>query len=632
MSALISLAMAGVKTTLLLAVATGVVLSLRRASARLRALIWATAICGSLLVPVLTVLGPSFEVALPLPAIPSPSTLPTGAVAPELPSSSTGGAIRTALTTPDGAARRTTSRLRPLWPALAIGVWLVGGVVVLARQAFGWGRALGAVRRARRLDDPEWSAALDRARRRTGCRQRIDLLVSPDLAVPATLGLFRPVVLLPRQSRQWVADRRDSVLVHELVHILRGDWVLRTVARLTVALYWFNPLAWWAVRRLELEQELACDETVLALGERATDYASHLLGIARMAGRSPICPIPAAGMARRHDVEERIMAILDRPRIRPATRTTLTAAVLAIAALVPAVAAVQPATRQASTELAQALRDLREVEARLEPHHRRLEEAAAEIEHEAEGLEAAALVDEDALLAVERDMEPYLERIADLEIDMAPYQEQIEEMSRLIDTLELDLERGTVDDIQRQVEAELGPHLATLEQLQLDLKPLHEHLEKLHRELEPLHEHLAEVHEQLAPQHEELERLHERMQPMHEAIQAMHAEMAPLHQELEATARRVERALATDVEAELRERLGAVVVPGAPWSEAAARIVDEGSLHVDDDLVRLHVSRTEVREILTDLMTPHRVGADDAFAAALEDTVREVSSFRIEVR
>ena len=96
-----------------------------------------------------------------------------------------------------------------------------------------------------------------------------------------TWGWLRPVVLLPEGARRWSAPRRQVVLLHELVHVRRADWLVRLMARLACSVYWFNPLVWWAVRRLDLEQELACDEEVVACGTRASDYACHLLGIAR---------------------------------------------------------------------------------------------------------------------------------------------------------------------------------------------------------------------------------------------------------------------------------------------------------------------------------------------------------------
>ena len=130
------------------------------------------------------------------------------------------------------------------------------------------------------------------------------------------------------------------MLLHELLDVSRLDWPLRLVARLARGCYWFNPLAWWAVRRLDLEQELACDEEVVALGTRPSVYACHLLGIARAVARHPAPAISALEMARASHLEERIMSILETTTPRRINRRVLAPAAILIAAMVPALAAV----------------------------------------------------------------------------------------------------------------------------------------------------------------------------------------------------------------------------------------------------------------------------------------------------
>jgi len=131
------------------------------------------------------------------------------------------------------------------------------------------------------------------------------------------------------------------------------------------------------------------------------------------------------------------------------------------------------------------------------------------------------------------------------------------------------------------------------------------------------------------PSHDEMERIHAEMEPFHEEMERLHEEMEPFHEEMERLGDRIEIALHNDVAAVLRSHLGPVTSPTAPFTEAAARIVEEGNVHIHNGVLELDVSRSEVREILSDLFTPSRVGTQDAFDDALEDAVDEISDLEI---
>jgi len=123
-----------------------------------------------------------------------------------------------------------------------------------------------------------------------------------------TWGLLRPVMLLPTEAEDWPAERRRAVLLHELAHMKRWDYLTQTIGWLACALHWLNPLAWFALRRMRVERELACDDYVLNAGLRPSTYAQHLLEIARGL-RGPCC-VGAVAMARSSGLEGRVRAIL----------------------------------------------------------------------------------------------------------------------------------------------------------------------------------------------------------------------------------------------------------------------------------------------------------------------------------
>src|SRR4051794_8922157 len=164
--------------------------------------------------------------------------------------------------------------------------------------------------------------------------------------MPMAWGVLRPSVLMPADADEWPLERLRIVLLHELAHVRRRDCLTHLLAQAACAVYWFNPLAWMAARRARNERERACDDLVLAMGTRGSDYAEELLEIARVmrSGRFPAVLAGATlAMAHRSQLEGRLLAILD-PRIprRGVTRGgALATSFACLLAIVP-LAALQP--------------------------------------------------------------------------------------------------------------------------------------------------------------------------------------------------------------------------------------------------------------------------------------------------
>lgn len=129
---------------------------------------------------------------------------------------------------------------------------------------------------------------------------------------PALVGLLSPHLALPVDfAKRFTPEERELILDHEAVHLARLDNLWNLLASVLLALHWWNPLAWWASRRLQADQELACDAAVLRHRPNSTSTYTRAL-LAAHALRAPNAPL-ASRWGSAHPLIERI-AMLNRPR------------------------------------------------------------------------------------------------------------------------------------------------------------------------------------------------------------------------------------------------------------------------------------------------------------------------------
>ncbi len=162
-------------------------------------------------------------------------------------------------------------------------------------------------------------------------RRPVTLLIHPHKNIPVVWGIFHCRLMLPAAARQWSEEQLQSVLMHELAHIKRGDILVQLLTQVACALHWFNPLVWFAAWRLEVERERSCDDLVLASGIRPSAYAVHLLDV--VSGLSTARWTQACGlaMARKSSLEGRLTAVLGEDLNRRSVSVTLAGGAMLIA-------------------------------------------------------------------------------------------------------------------------------------------------------------------------------------------------------------------------------------------------------------------------------------------------------------
>src|SRR5262249_40662637 len=135
-----------------------------------------------------------------------------------------------------------------------------------------------------------------------------------DVQTPILTGLVRPVILLPQSAHNWSDDQKRMVLVHELTHFRQGDCWANLFAQIVRALFSFHPAVWLLVSQMSREQELTCDEAVVASGHSAHDYAGFLLEEVRSLASHELFACAMAGSGA-DSLKRRFANLLDsRPR------------------------------------------------------------------------------------------------------------------------------------------------------------------------------------------------------------------------------------------------------------------------------------------------------------------------------
>jgi beta-lactamase regulating signal transducer with metallopeptidase domain len=636
MDTLLPFVLGSLKALVLLLVAFAITITLKRRAARVRAVVLGTAIAGCLVIPLVSPLLPTWT--FPVPAslerfVPDAEQEITVGVSMDTGTTASSTAVVRLADIETGSPK--ASRLRVDWSTLIGVIWILGAAALTLRLAVGSWRVSQALRIARPVEDSTWLQLFEAALERAGCRRQVRLLWSNAVEVPATVGVLRPTIVLPPRAATWPYDRRRAVLQHEAIHVARLDWPVRTIARIARAAYWFNPLMWWAVRRLDLEQELACDEEVLALGTGASDYACHLLGVARHATPTPAPAIPALGMARRTHLEERIMTILKRTTHRRVGLAVLIPAAIVMAAMVPALAAVAPGSsepRPATPELKELITEMQQIEEKLEPHISKIEDIEIKMEPQLEALEEIEIsIDMSEMEDLEEKMKPYLEKLEQIEIDMEPMTDQIAALEDQLKDFEFHIEDGTIDEIHEQIQEQMAVHMKMIEEIHIDMEPYMEQMQQIHIEMEGLHEQMADIHIDMEPIHEQMATIHVDLEPFHEEMEKIHLEMESIHEELELLGDRMEKAIQDEVIAVLQEQLVTVIAPGTPLDEAAALIAEDAHINIDEDTLTFSASRRRTRETLRDLLSDHRIGTQKNFDDAIEGAVSALSPLVIVV-
>ena len=206
----------------------------------------------------------------------------------------------------------------------SVGVYLFIMLFLLSNHIYDIVQALKVTSRSSRLT----RAKLSVIGTLVGDISGIDVRVSTQISTPVTWGFRLPVILLPETWVDWSPSRLQRVMLHELSHIRRKDWLTKSILLVLRSVFWYLIPLWSVVNRALEYSEYACDDTVISKTNSRAEYATDLLDLS---GRDEI--LGAFISLGSCSVANRIQMILEGGRDRSLPGDMLKAGILASALL-----------------------------------------------------------------------------------------------------------------------------------------------------------------------------------------------------------------------------------------------------------------------------------------------------------
>lgn len=157
---------------------------------------------------------------------------------------------------------------------------------------------------------------------------KVELLISLKARVPMVIGFIKPLILLPAVSiAQLSIEQLETILLHELAHIKRNDYLINILQTIVETILFFNPFVWLISAIIRREREHCCDDMVLVHTREPLNYATALAALAAYPGNASGLLVAASGHS--YPLFHRIKRILEMKK-NPFSYSRMVAAILII--------------------------------------------------------------------------------------------------------------------------------------------------------------------------------------------------------------------------------------------------------------------------------------------------------------
>ena len=157
--------------------------------------------------------------------------------------------------------------------------------------------------------DVQWRIFVKKVADRMGIKKPVHIWVSEFVSSPVTIGFLKPVILVPLAAINHLsAQQMEAVLLHELSHIRRYDYLINLIINFIQTVLYFNPFVKAFVKIVEKEREKSCDEMVLQFQYDSYEYATALLTLEK--NNHEYKPLALGATGKKNDLLQRVELIM----------------------------------------------------------------------------------------------------------------------------------------------------------------------------------------------------------------------------------------------------------------------------------------------------------------------------------
>ncbi|SEN64556.1 BlaR1 peptidase M56 [bacterium A37T11] len=191
--------------------------------------------------------------------------------------------------------------LRPYFPFLVSG-YAAGLLFQWVILTLGLFRIRGLQHSGLSAVPDSWQKLFESAPVCMGISRKVGFFLSARVTSPIVIGFLKPMVLIPVAIINHLdLQQAELILLHELAHVRRQDYLLNLLKSFIEAFLFFNPFVWLCGRIIQAERENACDDLVIGISSRTVDYAHTLFRVAAHSVRQkPSLALGAAGQHKYH--------------------------------------------------------------------------------------------------------------------------------------------------------------------------------------------------------------------------------------------------------------------------------------------------------------------------------------------